>query len=74
MNNTILKIGSHYISDFIKSESDYNNKNKYSLNLQIEDNTGAVKLIEEAPNETMWGKYWYQSGINGKMVKDQELI
>ena len=70
MNNTILKIGSHYISDFIKSESDYNNKNKYSLNLQIEDNTGAVKLIEEAPNETMWGKYWYRSGINLTMTKE----
>ena len=39
--NTILKIGSHYVSDFIKTDSDYNNKNKYSLDLQIENSTGA---------------------------------
>ncbi len=68
--NTILKIGSHYVSDFIKTDSDYNNKNKYSLDLQIENSTGAVRLIEDAPNESMWGKYWYRSGINSTMTKE----
>jgi hypothetical protein len=66
----ILEIGSHYVSDFIKSDSDYNGKNKYSLDLQIEEATGAVRLIEDAPNETMWGKYWYRSGINATMTKE----
>jgi NDP-4-keto-2,6-dideoxyhexose 3-C-methyltransferase len=68
--NTILKIGSHYVSDFIKADSDYNDKNKYSLDIQIENSTGAVRLIEDAPNETMWGKYWYRSGINTTMTKE----
>jgi NDP-4-keto-2,6-dideoxyhexose 3-C-methyltransferase len=66
----ILNIGSHYVSDFIKSETDYESRNKYSLDLQIEESTGAVRLIEDAPNETMWGKYWYRSGINATMTKE----
>lgn len=68
--NTILKIGSHYVSDFIKVDSDYSDKNKYSLNLKIENSTGAVRLVEDAPNESMWGKYWYRSGINSTMTKE----
>ena len=68
--NKILELGSHYVSDFIKSENDYEGRNKYSLDLQLEESTGAVRLIEDAPNETMWGKYWYRSGINGTMTKE----
>ena len=68
--NKILELGSHYVSDFIKSESDYKGRNKYSLDLQLEESTGAVRLIEDAPNETMWGKYWYRSGINATMTKE----
>ena len=66
----ILNIGSHYVSDFIQSDSDYEGRNKYSLDLQIEETTGAVRLMEDAPNETMWGKYWYRSGINATMTKE----
>ena len=51
---TILKLNSHYVSDFIKDEADYEGRNKYSLDLQIEESTGAVRLVEDAPNETMW--------------------
>ena len=68
--NKILELGSHYVSDFIKSENDYEGRNKYSLDLQLEESTGAVRLIEDAPNETMWGKYWYRSGINATMTKE----
>jgi len=66
----ILNIGSHYVSDFIQSDLDYEGRNKYSLDLQLEETTGAVRLIEDAPNETMWGKYWYRSGINATMTKE----
>ena len=65
----VLKLNSHYVSDFIKDETDYEGRNKYSLDLQIEESTGAVRLIEDAPNEIMWGKYWYRSGINATMTK-----
>lgn len=68
--NKILELGSHYVSDFIKSENDYEGRNKYSLDLQLEESTGAVRLIEDAPNEIMWGKYWYRSGINATMTKE----
>lgn len=68
--NTVLKLNSHYVSDFIKDETDYEGRNKYSLDLQIEESTGAVRLVEDAPNETMWGKYWYRSGINATMTKE----
>ena len=68
--NKILELGSHYVSDFIKSENDYEGRNKYSLDLQLENSTGAVRLIEDAPNEIMWGKYWYRSGINATMTKE----
>jgi hypothetical protein len=68
--NTVLKLNPHYVSDFIKDETDYEGRNKYSLDLQIEESTGAVRLVEDAPNETMWGKYWYRSGINATMTKE----
>ena len=41
--NTVLKLNSHYVSDFIKDETDYEGRNKYSLDLQIEESTGAVR-------------------------------
>jgi hypothetical protein len=66
----VAKIGSHYVSDFIKSEEDYDGREKWSLDLEIDDNTGAARLVEVAPPDTMWGKYWYRSGINATMTKE----
>jgi hypothetical protein len=66
----IVNLGKHYVSDFVKSESDYNGRNKYSLDLEMDESIGAARLIEIAPSETMWGKYWYRSGINATMTKE----
>lgn len=68
--NKLLNLGVHYVSDFIFSDADYVGRKKYSLDLHIEESTGAIRLIEDAPNETMWGKYWYRSGINTTMIKE----
>lgn len=66
----IVNLGDHYVSDFIKSENDYENRKKYSLDLELDENIGAAKLIEVPPSSTMWGKYWYRSGINATMTKE----
>lgn len=66
----ILNLGKHYVSDFIKSEVDYEERNKYSLDLEMDETIGAARLTEMAPSETMWGKYWYRSGINATMTKE----
>jgi hypothetical protein len=66
----ITKIGKHYVSDFIKSETDYQDREKYSLDLILDENIGAAKLTEMPPSHTMWGKYWYRSGINVTMTKE----
>jgi hypothetical protein len=75
----ITNIGKHYVSDFIKSDADYEGRTKWSLDLELDETTGAVRLTEVAPSNTMWGKYWYRSGINATMTKElgnivQEIV
>lgn len=64
----ILELGEHYVSDFIKSD-DIERK-KYSLDLIMDEKIGAARLTSMAPSNTMWGKYWYRSGINATMKKE----
>lgn len=66
----IVNLGNHYVSDFVKSEIDYKERKKYSLDLILDEEIGAAKLTEMAPADTMWGKYWYRSGINATMTKE----
>ena len=66
----LVNLGNHYVSDFIKTEKDYQDRKKYSLDLILDQKIGAAKLTEMAPSHTMWGKYWYRSGINATMKKE----
>jgi len=66
----IVNLGEHYVSDFIKSDVDYKDREKYSLNLEMDEEIGAARLTGMAPSNTMWGKYWYRSGINTTMAKE----
>jgi hypothetical protein len=66
----IVKLNKHYTSDFIKSEADYEGRKKYSLDLVLNEEIGAAHLTEIPPSETMWGQYWYRSGINATMTKE----
>ena len=66
----VTNLGKHYVSDFIKSDDDYTGRNQWSLDLEIDNEIGAVRLTEIPPSNTMWGKYWYRSGINATMTKE----
>jgi hypothetical protein len=66
----IVNLGKHYVSDFIQSDEDYKGKEKYSLDLELDPVIGSAKLTTMAPSDTMWGKYWYRSGINDTMTKE----
>jgi hypothetical protein len=66
----IVELGKHYVSDFIQSENDYEGRQKYDLNLELDTEIGAARLTEMAPSHTMWGKYWYRSGTNATMTKE----
>lgn len=66
----VTNLGKHYVSDFIKSDEDYVGREKWSLDLEIDPSIGAVRLTEFPPSHTMWGKYWYRSGINATMTKE----
>jgi len=70
----VLELGNHYVSDFIKNDNDADGRTKYSLDLHLDDALGAVRLNGIAPAETMWGNYWYRSGINTSMTKELQGI
>jgi len=70
----ILELGSYYVSDFLKNDTDLENRKKYSLDLYLDDNIGAARLNDIAPAESMWGQYWYRSGINASMIKELQGI
>ena len=65
----LLTFGSHYVSDFLEAADD-KIRNKYSLDLYLDEVIGAARLKELAPPSEMWGKYWYRSGINQSMHKE----
>jgi SAM-dependent methyltransferase len=70
----ILDLGSYYVSDFLKNDNDLENRKKYSLDLYLDEDIGAVRLKDIAPAESMWGQYWYRSGINASMIKELQGI
>jgi len=74
MSNLVLKMNDHYVSDFIKNDSDGEGRKKYSLDLYQDSRFGAVRLEGIAPADTMWGQYWYRSGINASMTKELQGI
>jgi SAM-dependent methyltransferase len=68
----LFSLGKLNISDFLSIE---NNKeqNQYELKLMLDEN-GAVRLNECAPLDSMYGKYWYRSGINQTMKDELKTI
>jgi hypothetical protein len=69
----ILNLGSHYVSDFLNKD-DEPKFQKYSLDLYLDEKLGAARLKDLAPSESMWGKYWYRSGINNSMILELKNI
>ena len=68
-----LTMGSHFVSDFVKTD-DTKERNKYSLDLYLDESIGALRLQNLAPHDSMWGTYWYRSGINESMPKELKNI
>jgi len=71
----LLELGQHYASNFIKPEVD-DNPQKYSLDLYLDNDLGAVRLKSDnlPPASALWGRYWYRSGINVSMTKELQGI
>ena len=64
----VLELGNHYVSDFIKEDGA--ERKKYSLDLYVDAALGAPRLKEQPPHSSMWGTYWYRSGINASMKRE----
>ena len=65
----LFTLGNIYVSDFIKDEESPRG-DRVDLKMMLEDSTGAVRLEKCAPLDSMYGKYWYRSGINQTMAKE----
>jgi SAM-dependent methyltransferase len=77
----LFSLGELYVSDFIKQDTETTIQNyipsdakKYELKLMLDEETGAVRLEKPAPMNTMYGKYWYRSGINATMKNELSSI
>ena len=70
----ILDLGEHYVSAFTDTFEEAFEGDKYPLKLIYDENLKCPVLSEQPPFDMMWGKYWYQSGINGKMVNDLHKV
>lgn len=62
----LFSLGDLYVSDFIKADTDAR-AGKHDLTLVIDEKYDAVRLNKTTPIHSMFGKYWYRSGINSTM-------
>lgn len=69
----LFSIGDLYVSDFI-SDNESPRGGKVEMKMILDQETGAVRLEKSAPLDTMYGKYWYRSGINQTMRNELEGI
>jgi SAM-dependent methyltransferase len=68
-NKKLFSLGDLYVSDFIDKDSDAR-AGKHDLTLVIDERYGAARLSKTTPIHSMFGKYWYRSGINSTMKKE----
>jgi predicted DNA-binding protein YlxM (UPF0122 family) len=62
----LFTLGDLYVSDFL-AEGEHPRGEKIEMKMMLDEETGAVRLEKSAPLDTMYGKYWYRSGINQSM-------
>lgn len=70
----LFSLGNICVSDFLTHDQTKKPIEKYELKLILEEDTGAVKLSEQPPCNTMWGKYWYRSGTNQTMKNELKKV
>jgi SAM-dependent methyltransferase len=68
-NKKLFSLGDLYVSDFIDKDSDAR-AGKHDLSLVIDERYGSARLSKTTPIQSMFGKYWYRSGINSTMKKE----
>lgn len=68
----LFTLGELYVSDFIK-DNETPRGSKIETQLFLTDD-GNVRLGQQAPLDTMFGKYWYRSGINATMKQELKEI
>lgn len=64
----LFSLGDLYVSDFIRN-GETPRAGRHDLTLILDDD-GCVHLKNQPPLNTMWGKYWYRSGINNTMRRE----
>ena len=69
----LFTLGNLYVSDFLK-DGESPRGGDVEMKMMLEPETGAVRLEKIAPLDTMYGKYWYRSGINNTMKKELHSI
>jgi SAM-dependent methyltransferase len=69
----LFSLGELYVSDFIDKESDAR-AGKHDMTLVIDERYGAARLETATPIHSMFGKYWYRSGINSTMKNELKGI
>jgi SAM-dependent methyltransferase len=65
----LFSLGELYVSDFIKQDEEAR-AGKHDLTLIIDERYGAARLEKCTPIHSMFGKYWYRSGVNSTMKKE----
>jgi SAM-dependent methyltransferase len=65
----LFSLGELYVSDFIKQDEEAR-AGKHDLTLMIDGRYGAARLEKCTPIHSMFGKYWYRSGVNLTMKKE----
>ena len=69
----LFTLGDLYVSDFLK-DGETSRGGSVEMKMMLEPETGLVRLENIAPLDTMYGKYWYRSGINHTMKKELKSI
>ena len=69
----LFTLGNLYVSDFLK-DGETPRGGSVEMKMMLEPETGSVRLENIAPLDTMYGKYWYRSGINHTMKKELKSI
>ena len=69
----LFSLGELYVSDFINVDSDAR-AGKHDMTLVIDDRYGAARLEKCTPIHSMFGKYWYRSGVNTTMRNELKGI
>lgn len=69
----LFTLGELYVSDFVKDDESPRG-GKVEMKMMLEEDTGAVRLEKCAPLDSMYGKYWYRSGVNQTMKNELNSI